>query len=210
MFFFFRFFSRSILFAIVFSVTYANENSTRAITQPIIIEHIINYSTYSPVVKELILKAFKLTQMNLTYKYGSADPRKKGMDCSGTIYYLLSESKLHDVPRDADGLMNWVKKNAKLYRVTSKGFNSFDLSKLKPGDLLFWSGTYTTNNLISHVMLYLGKNKAGERLMFGSSDGRTYQGRKMRGVSVFDFQLPNGKGKERFVGYGCIPELTCN
>jgi hypothetical protein len=59
-------------------------------------------------------------------------------------------------------------------------------------------------------MLYLGKNKKGERLMFGASDGRTYQGKKMWGVSVFDFNLPDGKGPQRFVGYGCVPGLTCS
>lgn len=58
-------------------------------------------------------------------------------------------------------------------------------------------------------MIYLGKNKKGERLMFGSSNGRTYQGKKMWGVSVFDFTLPK-KGKvEKFIGYGCIPRLNC-
>ena len=45
--------------------------------------------------------------------------------------------------------------------------------------------------------------------MFGASDGRTYQGEKMWGVSVFDFKLPDGKNGSRFVGYGCIPGLTC-
>ncbi len=90
-------------------------------------------------------------------------------------------------------------------------FNSPEFSKLKPGDLLFWSGTYIIHRdqPITHVMLYLGKNKKGERLMFGASDGRTYQGKKMWGVSVFDFKLPDGKGPQRFVGYGCIPDLTC-
>jgi hypothetical protein len=46
--------------------------------------------------------------------------------------------------------------------------------------------------------------------MFGSSNGRTYQGKKMWGVSVFDFQLPDPKEKHKFIGYGCIPKLTCN
>jgi hypothetical protein len=45
--------------------------------------------------------------------------------------------------------------------------------------------------------------------MFGASDGRTYLDRRMWGVSVFDFKLPNAKGRARFVGYSCIPGLGC-
>lgn len=190
--------------------SYAKEKLPDAITLPIPMTEIVGYSSYPLVVQTLITKALKLLQMNLTYMYGSADPKNNGMDCSGTIYYLLNESKLQDVPRDADGLFNWVKKDGTLYQVTSNDFNSSEFSKLKPGDLLFWSGTYATSHSITHVMLYLGKNKKGERLMFGASDGRTYQGKKMWGVSVFDFHLPDGKEKQQFVGYGCIPGLTCN
>lgn len=58
-------------------------------------------------------------------------------------------------------------------------------------------------------MLYLGKNDQGQRLMFGASDGRTYQGKSMWGVSLFDFKLPNPQSSSHFVGYSCIPHLTC-
>lgn len=189
--------------------THAHKTVSRAMVQPIPIKEIQDYSGFSPDVKELIMNARKLTQMNLTYKFGSANPRERGMDCSGTIQYLLSKSKMYDVPRDAEGLFNWVKEDGNLHRVSTYDFNSSDFSKLKPGDLLFWSGTYATTHEISHVMMYLGKNEDGEPLMFGSSNGRSYQGKKMWGVSVFDFRLPSGRGKQKFVGYGCIPELTC-
>ncbi len=69
-----------------------------------------------PVVQELILKALYLTKMNLTYLYGSSDPKNKGMDCSGTIYYLLNQTILHDVPRQSDEMFAWVKKQGKLCR----------------------------------------------------------------------------------------------
>jgi hypothetical protein len=190
---------------------YAEKKLPPAITQPIPIPQLTEYTTSTPAVQELILKAFYLTKMNLTYLYGSSDPQNKGMDCSGTIYYLLSQTKLHNVPRQSDEMFTWVKKQGKLYNVTSHDFNSLEFSKIQPGDLLFWSGTYVVNrdHPITHVMLYLGKNISGERLMFGASNGRTYQGKKMWGVSVFDFKLPDGNGPQRFVGYGCIPDLTC-
>lgn len=197
--------------ASTFHPAYAENKLPAAITQPIPISQLTEYPTDPLIIQELILKAFHLSQMNLTYLYGSADPKNKGMDCSGTIYYLLSLNNLRNVPRQSDELFNWVEKNGKLYRVTSNNFNSPEFAKMKPGDLLFWSGTYITHrdSKISHVMLYLGKNKMGERLMFGASDGRTYQGKKMWGVSVFDFKLPDNRGLSRFVGYSCIPSLTC-
>jgi len=198
-----------ILLVITLSIAHAKENLPSAVTKPIPVEQIVGYESYSPIVKKLISTSLKLSKMNLTYEYSSADPKNKGMDCSGTIYYLLNQSNLKNVPRDAESLFNWVKKDGMLYQPTSNNFNSSDFAKLKPGDLLFWSGTYATNHSISHVMMYLGKNKEGQRLMFGASDGRTYQGKRMWGVSVFDFQLPSGNGRQKFVGFGCIPGLTC-
>lgn len=62
---------------------------------------------------------------------------------------------------------------------------------------------------VSHVMIYIGKTAQGRLLMAGASDGRTYKGRKIYGVSVFDFQLPNATSASRFLGYSCIPQFTC-
>lgn len=207
----FRYFSLVLIIVLASGFIYAEKKLPDAITQPIPIADIPDYPTYPLVVQNLILKANHLTQMDLTYLYGSSDPKNKGMDCSGTIYYLLNQTTLYDVPRASNEMYSWLEKNGKIYKVTAHDFNSPEFSHLKPGDLLFWSGTYVVHRDVSitHVMLYLGKNKNGERIMFGASDGRTYQGKKMWGVSVFDFKLPDGKGPQRFVGYGCIPDLTC-
>jgi len=185
------------------------EDLSPAITTPIPLADLEHYADYPVVTKKLILIATLLSQENLTYLYGSADPKNKGMDCSGTIYYLLKSAKVPDVPRSSDEMFSWAEKEGELYRTTENNFDSRSFSHLRPGDLLFWSGTYATTKNISHVMIYLGKNKKGQPLMFGSSDGRTYQGKKMWGVSVFDFQLPNDATNARFVGYSCIPNLTC-
>jgi hypothetical protein len=63
-------------------------------------------------------------------------------------------------------------------------------------------------------MIYLGKEKdSGKPIMVGASDGRTYQGEKQFGVSVFDFKTApareaSASGKNpRFVGYARIPGL---
>ena len=47
------------------------------------------------------------------------------------------------------------------------------------------------------------------KIMFGSSDGRRYQGQSMRGVSVFDFELPKKDSQAKFYGYSCITEFSC-
>jgi hypothetical protein len=63
-------------------------------------------------------------------------------------------------------------------------------------------------------MIYLGTEKeSGKRVMFGSSDGRSYNGKARWGVSVFDFKMPReataeGAGsKADFLGYARIPTL---
>lgn len=185
------------------------KNLHTPITKPIPINELADFNDYPPAVKELIQEARKLSKKNLTYLYGSADPKNKGMDCSGTINYLLKQNNIQS-PRQANELYLWVQNHGKLHKVSSGFFGKDKLKDLKPGDLLFWSGTYKVNRTppITHVMLYLGKNKYNQPLMFGSSNGRPYQHKSMYGVSVFDFTYPYyDSGK--LVGYGCIPGVSC-
>ena len=185
-------------------VVIAHSSGGPAITQTISESELVSYSSNSAKVKKLISEALSLAGKNLTYLYGSANPKNGGMDCSGTINYLLTHTLFHDVPRQANEMYVWVDSEAKLFRVKK---SSDDFNHLKPGDLLFWSGTYATHRSppITHVMLYLGRDKRGMPLMFGSSDGRTFHGRRMRGVSVFDFVLPREGSAAKFVAYGPVP-----
>jgi hypothetical protein len=171
-----------------------------------------DFNTNSQLVKNLLTLALNLATKNIGYLYGSADPKNGGMDCSGTIYYLLTTSGIKEVPRSSDLIYQWVLEKGHFYAVKSHDLSSSEFSHLRPGDLLFWSGTYEIKRTldVTHVMIYLGKNKAGEQLMIGSSDGRTYQGKKVYGVSVFTFQLPNALSKSKFLGYSCIPNITCS
>lgn len=197
-----------MLLSALTQVSYANH---LAITHPIPIDEIVDFKKYPISVQLIIMQALTLTQKNLTYLYGSADPAEGGMDCSGTIYYLLKLNHMDNVPRTSRGIYQWAVERGKFYPVTLQDFTSPEFSHLKPGDLLFWKGTYETipNASISHVMMYLGENKKNQPMMFGASDGRTYQGQAQWGVSVFDFKLPKMTSAARFVGYGCIPNLTC-
>jgi cell wall-associated NlpC family hydrolase len=168
-------------------------------------------------VQALIRSALELTQRNLAYTYGSADPNSGGMDCSGFIYYVLSSAGFKDVPRQSSDQYLWVRKDGNFRSVLSRNANTFELEDLRPGDLMFWSGTYKVDRdvPITHVMIYLGKEKGTNKsVMVGASDGRSYNGERRFGVSVFDFKLPNGTPNKndpdlvaRFEGYSPVPGL---
>ena len=167
-------------------------------------------------MRKLLQAALDLTKRNLDYTYGSADPENGGMDCSGFIYYVLRKNGIEEVPRDASEQYVWVRKAGNFRAVLSREIDSFELDELKPGDLLFWTGTYGVERdpPVTHTMIYLGKKKDGDRpIMVGASDGRTYEGEQEFGVSVFDFKTARAKGAKtsetqpRFVGYAKIPGL---
>jgi cell wall-associated NlpC family hydrolase len=170
-------------------------------------DQIADYDGYPPKVRQILDAGLTLTKQNLGYTYGSADPKNGGMDCSG----------LPDVPRDSSQQYVWVRKAGDFKAVLSRKEDSFELDDLKPGDLLFWRGTYNIDRdpPITHTMIYLGREKRTKRrVMIGSSDGRTYDGKQRWGVSVFDFKMPppphsgDAKISPVFVGYGRIPGLS--
>jgi cell wall-associated NlpC family hydrolase len=177
---------------------------------------IAGYAAYPPPVRKMLDLALNLTNQNLGYKYGSADPAKGGMDCSGFIYYVLGKSGVSNPPRDARQQYVWVRKAGKFQAVLGRSQDSFELDGLKPGDLLFWASTYGVDRepAITQTMLYLGREKAtNQRVMVGASDGRTYKGQSRIGVSVFDFKIAGRRVSVSeepgpvFVGYASIPGL---
>src|SRR5437660_11439694 len=181
-------------------------------------EAISGFENYPPKVQQLLNSALELTTRNLDYTYGSADPDNGGMDCSGFVYFVLQENGVDGVPRDSSEQYVWLRRAGKFEPVVSRKDDSFEFENLKPGDLLFWTGTYGIQRdpPITHAMIYLGREKkTGARVMVGASDGRTYQSQQRFGVSVFDFKLPrpdkdeveDGKVHPRFVGYAHIPGL---
>ncbi|HKR53644.1 MAG TPA: NlpC/P60 family protein [Chthoniobacterales bacterium] len=176
------------------------------------------FENYPPKVRQLLISALELTTRNLDYKYGSADPANGGMDCSGFVYFVLKQNGIDAVPRDSSEQYIWLRRTGRFEPVVSQKEDSFEFDNLKPGDLLFWSGTYAIERdpPITHAMIYLGREKkTGGRVMVGASDGRTYQNQQRFGVSVFDFKLPradkgeteDGKSRPRFVGYAHLPGL---
>jgi len=179
-------------------------------------DQIEGYEKDPSKVREILDAGLALTKQNLGYTYGSADPANGGMDCSGFVYYVLKQNGFPDVPRDSSQQYVWVRKAGDFKAVVGRKEDSFELDDLKPGDLLFWRGTYNIDRdpPITHTMIYLGREKrTNKRVMAGSSDGRTYDGKQRWGVSVFDFKMPpppksgDAKISPVFVGYGRIPGL---
>jgi cell wall-associated NlpC family hydrolase len=193
-----------------------NEDPPTAVPTPaavstLSIEDIRDFDQYPKQIQSLVQSCLALTHLELGYMYGSSEPSKGGMDCSGTIYHVLHFQGLKDVPRQSDEMCNWVDKKSHLSLTpTATSFDSEEFANLKPGDLLFWTNSLeTTRKLpVTHVMIYLGKlKKSGKRVVFGSSDGRSYMGERRSGVSVFDFSLPKADSTKHFYGYGPTPGL---
>jgi hypothetical protein len=182
-----------------------------------------DYQAQPPEVRHLLAHALALTKLNLAYQYGSSDPAGGGMDCSGAIYYLLQQAGVKDAPRDSSEMYRWVWTQGRFQSVVSSSTDTFELARLKPGDLLFWTGTYhvTRDPPVTHVMIYLGIDRHnGRRVMMGASEGRRFNGISRYGVSVFDFTIPRAAPssgddarassdlQSRFIGYGAVPGLA--
>ena len=197
----------------LFPITGLAQSSHRLIPPTVVhlaSSEIAHFEENPPAVRNLLQSALDLARRDLGYLFGSASPANRGMDCSGTIFYLLTQAGVRSVPRSSQEIYRWVLAKSKFHAVNSNRLDSEQLRELHPGDLLFWTGTYTLAqpNIVSHTMIYLGRAKSdGLQLMVGASDGRTYRGKKCYGVSVFDFRLPSPDSRSRFIGFASIPDL---
>tara|TARA_R110002096_G_scaffold424053_2_gene631700 strand:- start:1235 stop:1975 length:741 start_codon:yes stop_codon:yes gene_type:complete len=183
-----------------------------AVVSSIASSDLIEYETQPEPIRQMIDQALSLTTRSLKYQYGSNSPDNAGMDCSGTVQFTLKSLGVEDVPRSSHTIYDWAKDKGDL--TSTSGVTSIEepvFEALKPGDLLFWEGTYDTGDRdppISHVMIYLGRLKGdGKGVMFGASDGRHYRGKRINGVSVFDWRVPPPESSSKFVGYGPVPGL---
>jgi peptidoglycan DL-endopeptidase CwlO len=171
--------------------------------------------SYAPEVRKIVDLSLDLTGRNLSYKYVSADPKNGGMDSSGFIYYVLTQSGVTGVPRDAREQYIWVRKAGNFQAVLAQRDDTFELDSLQPGDLLFWASNFgvSPDPEIMQTMIYLGRDKStNQRLMVGASEAASPKGQKKSGVDVFEFKVghaapkPNQESGPVFVGYGRIPK----
>ena len=165
--------------------------------------------------RELVTKALEIRKQHgwLKYQFGSADPAQGGFDCSGAMFHLLTELG-YTPPRTSSQQFDWIRENSELFKIPKsvRKVTHSSFKNLKPGDLLFWSGTYRPTdgrtNKITHVGMYLGREKSdGHPVMICSSKGRSYRRKGQNGYGVFSFKLPREKSKSRFVGYGSVPGI---
>jgi hypothetical protein len=187
------------------------ETPPAAAVSTISIDDLSGFESYPKQVQSLVQSALALTRLELSYMYGSNEPNKGGMDCSGTVYHVLQFQGLKGVPRQSDEMCQWVEKKTQLHLTpTATAFDHAEFANLKPGDLLFWTNTMETKRKlpVTHVMIYLGKlKKSGKLVVFGASEGRSFEGLRRSGVSVFDFHLPKAESTSKFHGYGTAPGL---
>lgn len=187
----------------------SDKNAT--VTSSLTIDELSGAQFWPVRLREMVVYGLSLTPRGLAYQFGSSEPDNGGMDCSGTLYHVMTHQGVKKVPRSSDDMFHWVEDAGLLNRVSgAPEQDDSALAAMRPGDLLFWTGTYDTGpdpDRISHVMMYLGKTAGGSPVMFGASNGRPYEGKRQNGVSVFDFRMPKAEGKARFVGYGPIPGM---
>ena len=79
-----------------------------AVTASIKPAELVDYAAYPAATQRLITLALALAERHLTYRYGSANPALGGMDCSGTIYYLLGQMHVNRAPRQSNELYLWA------------------------------------------------------------------------------------------------------
>lgn len=156
-----------------------------------------------PTLARLRQEAHKLAGKGLKYSFGADDPKSGGLDCSSAMQYVLQKIGIPDVPRTSYDQYDWLKENKTLDDVYGKDPTKKLMSKLSPGDLIFWGGTYDSGHKVSHVMLYLGYDaKADKHYVFGAQSGGS-KGLLGNGVDIFELNPTRG----RLVGHGKIPGL---
>lgn len=149
----------------------------------------------------------------MPYTYGGNGPADNGFDCSGAMHYVLHKVGLKPPRTSADQFL-WVKEHSELHIVANAAENTEDDSfkHLKPGDLVFWTGTYEPTDdrkvKITHVGMFVGyEKKDGHPVMINATNGRSYRGKKGNGFGVYDFRVPRKGSKSRIVGYGTPPGI---
>jgi cell wall-associated NlpC family hydrolase len=157
----------------------------------------------APARRTLLTRALAALEKNpaVPYRNGGADPA--GMDCSGAVLFLLKQVGI-DAPHGADAQLEWLKSAGRLTLVPASARSADDpaFAALQPGDLVFWAPDGPAPTRASHVHLYLGREADGHAVMIGSSDGRSYRGKKLNGFGIVDFRVPQVGSPTRIIAFG--------
>lgn len=102
--------------------------------------------------------------LGMPYVWGGTSP-STGFDCSGFVSYVINASGFYPTSRlSAQGLYN------KCAVVSA--------ADVKPGDLVFFTGTYSTSNPVTHVGIYCGNGimiHCGDPIQYTSISKPYYQ-----------------------------------
>ena len=165
------------------------------------LSHSRNYFPGGMDTGRLFLACRDLASKRLPYRFGGSNPGAGGMDCSGTVRWVMRSMGQRDIPRTAYDQYRWLSKQGMIYSPRS---TSDAVSQLRPGYLLFWSGTYRSSKPITHVMIYAGYDqRTGKHMVFGAK-GKTKRGVNGAGVDFFKMKLDLG-GSTNFAGYAPVP-----
>lgn len=96
----------------------------------------------NPDFAALIREAEKY--LGFPYVWGGSSP-STSFDCSGFVCYVFTNSGVHNLPRTtAQGIYNQCTR--------------IPMSEARPGDIIFFTGTYNSPGPVSHVGIYVGNN----------------------------------------------------
>ena len=201
-----------LLLMLVFDVagqTVASKVTANEETRPVGIkaDELSEWDTLAGDRKRLIKAALAVVNESpwLPYLAGGEDPDDGGLDCSGAMYHVMRNVGLQP-PRSSGRQMEWLRKNRRFHAVSpdARDMHHNSFAALKPGDLLFWAKPDPDGMIrVHHVAMYLGTEKRdGRAVMIGSTDGRSYRGRKTNGYGVQDLRVPAVESPSRLVGYG--------
>ncbi|MEX2580918.1 MAG: NlpC/P60 family protein [Verrucomicrobiales bacterium] len=156
------------------------------------------------LIAVLRARAEHLSRFGLSYKFGGDHPSEGGMDCSGTMKFLIAELGFKDMPRTSYHQYGWLRQHRTLQHTKSIPEHMGGRKGIKPGDLIFWGGTYNSGHRVSHVMIYLGQGGDGTHYMFGAR-GKKKRGLNGSGVDIFELDSGYQKG---LVGFGSLPGVS--
>lgn len=125
---------------------------------PVPDSHRVRGAIQTGITSRYELVDFAKAQLGVPYRYASTDPAL-GFDCSGFVTYVFGHFNI-PVPRSSVDF-------------TNEG-TVVDTSDAKPGDLILFTGTDSTDRTVGHMGIVV-KNENGLLEFIHATSGKAYQ-----------------------------------